>query len=61
MFPTRPPSAEIKKALGENPCIGAIQLALSALALSEAPELGAILIDAFGAGGNFLAAVLTAP
>ena len=61
VFPTRPPSAEIKKALGENPCIGAIQLALSALALSEAPELGAILIDAFGAGGNFLAAVLTAP
>jgi 3-oxoacyl-(acyl-carrier-protein) synthase len=61
VFPRRPRTNAVKEALGENPCIGAVQLALSALALSETPELGAILIDAFGAGGNFLAAVFTAP
>ena len=60
VFPSRPRTEAIKAALGENPCIGAVQLALSVLALSETPELGAILINAFGAGGNFLAAVLTA-
>ena len=62
IFTRRPARAEaVKEALGENPCIGAVQLALSALALGETPEIGAVLINAFGAGGNFLAAVLTKP
>jgi 3-oxoacyl-(acyl-carrier-protein) synthase len=56
-----PRTAAIKEALGENPAIGAVQLALAADALRETPALGAVLVNAFGAGGNFLAAVLTAP
>lgn len=57
----QPPTAAIKDALGENPAIGAVQLALAADALRASPSLGAVLVNAFGAGGNFLAAVLTAP
>lgn len=56
-----PRTAAVKEALGENPAIGAVQLALAAAALRETPALGAVLVNAFGAGGNFLAAVLTAP
>lgn len=55
-----PRTAAVKDALGENPAIGAIQLALAADGLRRTPELGAVLVNAFGAGGNFLAAVLTA-
>ncbi len=55
-----PRTAAIKGALGENPAIAAVQLALAADALRETPALGAVLVNAFGAGGNFLAAVLTA-
>jgi 3-oxoacyl-(acyl-carrier-protein) synthase len=51
----------VKDSLGENPAIGAIQLALAAAELRANPEVGAILVDAFGAGGNVLAAVLTVP
>lgn len=50
----------VKEALGENPAIGAVQLALAADALGRTPALGAVLVNAFGAGGNFLVAVLTA-
>ena len=57
----QPPAVAIKEALGENPAIGAVQLALAADALRTTPSLGAVLVNAFGAGGNFLAAVLTAP
>lgn len=56
-----PRTAAIKESLGENPAIAAVQLALAADALHETPVLGAVLVNAFGAGGNFLAAVLTAP
>ncbi|MDL2719088.1 MAG: beta-ketoacyl synthase N-terminal-like domain-containing protein [Acidobacteriota bacterium] len=56
-----PRTAAVKDSLGENPAIGAIQLALAAAELRENPGIGAILLDAFGAGGNVLAAVLTAP
>ncbi|MEO8586077.1 MAG: beta-ketoacyl synthase N-terminal-like domain-containing protein [Acidobacteriota bacterium] len=56
-----PPTVAVKDSLGENPAIGAIQLALAAAELRENPGIGAILLDAFGAGGNVLAAVLTAP
>ncbi|MBK9062778.1 MAG: hypothetical protein IPL89_06225 [Acidobacteria bacterium] len=57
----QPPAVAIKDVLGENPAIGAMQLALAADALRTRPGLGAVLVNAFGAGGNFLAAVLTAP
>lgn len=56
-----PRTLAIKEQIGENPCVGGIQLALAARALADDPSIGAILVDAFGAGGNFLAAVLTAP
>jgi len=55
-----PRTVAVKDALGENPAIGAVQLALAADALRESPALDAVLVYAFGAGGNFLAAVLTA-
>ncbi len=54
-------SAAVKEALGENPAIGAVQLALAADALRADPSLGAVVVNAFGAGGNLLVAVLTAP
>ncbi len=57
----QPRLSAVKESLGENPAIGAIQIALAAAELRADPSLGAILIDAFGAGGNVLAAVLTAP
>ena len=57
----QPPRRRVKDALGENPAIGAVQLALAADALRGTPGLGAVVVNAFGAGGNFLAAVLTAP
>jgi 3-oxoacyl-[acyl-carrier-protein] synthase II len=56
-----PRALAIKNSLGENPFAGAVQLALAAVALGEDPSIGAVLVNAFGAGGNFLAAVLTAP
>jgi 3-oxoacyl-[acyl-carrier-protein] synthase II len=56
-----PRALAIKEALGENPAIAAVQLALAADDLRRTPDLGAVLLNAFGAGGNFLAAVLTAP
>ena len=56
-----PGTAAVKDSLGENPAIGAIQLALAAAELRRNPGIGAILLDAFGAGGHVLAAVLTAP
>ena len=59
--PSLPRTAAVKDSLGENPAIGAIQLALAAAELRENPGVGAVLLDAFGAGGNILAAVLTAP
>ncbi|MGE5716054.1 MAG: beta-ketoacyl synthase N-terminal-like domain-containing protein, partial [Acidobacteriota bacterium] len=56
-----PRLSAVKDSLGENPAIGAVQIALAAAELRADPGVGAILIDAFGAGGNVLAAVLTAP
>jgi 3-oxoacyl-(acyl-carrier-protein) synthase len=50
----------VKEQIGENPAIGAIQLALAALELFEQPQLDAVLLNAFGAGGNFFSVVLTA-
>jgi len=61
LFSPRPRTAAVKDALGENPAIGAVQLALAAEELAVRPETGAVLVNAFGAGGNFLSAVLTAP
>jgi len=61
LFSEPPPAAAVKDALGENPAIGAAQLALAADELRRRPGTGAVLVNAFGAGGNFLSAVLTAP
>lgn len=58
IFPDRPRTEAVKEKIGENPFAGAVQLALAATELSERPQTGAVLIDAFGAGGNFLCAVL---
>jgi len=57
--PALPRTEEVKLSIGENPFAGAVQLALAAAALGTGSEHGAVLIDAFGAGGNFFAAVLT--
>jgi 3-oxoacyl-(acyl-carrier-protein) synthase len=61
LFPSLPRTAAVKEALGENPAIGAVQLALAVEELAERPETGAVLVNAFGAGGNFLSTVLTRP
>ncbi len=61
VFPSPPPAVAVKDSLGENPAIGAVQLALAAEELSERPGTGAVLVNSFGAGGNFLCTVLTAP
>jgi 3-oxoacyl-[acyl-carrier-protein] synthase II len=61
VFPTLPRTAAVKEALGENPFAGAVQMALAVAELRERPETGAILVNAFGAGGNFLCAVLSRP
>ena len=50
-----------KLLVGENPCSGALQLALAARALREEPSLGAVLVNSLGAGGNQIAVVFTAP
>jgi 3-oxoacyl-[acyl-carrier-protein] synthase II len=47
-----------KLLLGENPCAGALQLALAALALRDDPSLGAAVVNSLGAGGNQIAVVL---
>lgn len=49
-----------KLLVGENPCAGALQLALAARALREDPSLGAAVVNSLGAGGNQIAVVLTA-
>ena len=70
--PRRPPSprssarrrasSESSSQVGENPCSGALQLALAARrALRDEPSLGAVLVNSLGAGGNQIAVVLTAP
>lgn len=59
VFPDPPWTAAVKDAIGENPFAGATQLALAAAELHDRPGLHAILVNAFGAGGNFLCAVLT--
>lgn len=61
VFAAIPRTEAVKEKLGENPFAGAVQLALAAATLHERPEIGAVLIDAFGAGGNFLCAVLRRP
>jgi 3-oxoacyl-[acyl-carrier-protein] synthase II len=61
VFGTSPRVERVKLQVGENPCSGALQLALAARALREEPSLGAVLVDSLGAGGNQIAVVLTAP
>jgi 3-oxoacyl-(acyl-carrier-protein) synthase len=59
IFAPLPRTVAVKEAIGENPFAGATQLALAAAELDERPETDAVLVNAFGAGGNFLCAVLT--
>ncbi len=61
LFPSPPRTVAVKDALGENPAIGAVQLALAAEELARSPETGAVLVNAFGAGGNILCTVLARP
>ncbi len=61
VFPAQPRTVAVKESLGENPAIGAIQLALAAEEIAERPETGAVLVNAFGAGGNVLCTVLKRP
>ncbi len=56
-----PRTLAVKLQIGENPAMVATQLALAALALREEPGVGAVLVDAFAAGGNYMAAVFTRP
>jgi 3-oxoacyl-(acyl-carrier-protein) synthase len=58
VFAAPPRTAAVKEQIGENPFAGAVQLALASAELHESPGTGAVLINAFGAGGNFLCAVL---
>ena len=58
VFAAPPRTAAVKEQLGENPFAGAVQLALASAELAGRPGTGAVLINAFGAGGNFLCAVL---
>lgn len=51
----------VKLQVGENPCSGALQLALAARSLRDEPSLGAVLVNSLGAGGNQIAVVLAAP
>lgn len=53
-----PRTAAVKLQIGENPFAGATQLALAAAALRSEGGLRAVLVNAFGAGGNFFSAVL---
>jgi len=61
VFGSAPRVERVKLLAGENPCSGALQLALAARALREEPSLGAVLVNALGAGGNQIAVVFTAP
>ena len=58
VFGTAPRVERVKLQVGENPCSGALQLALAARALREEPALGAVLVNALGAGGNQITVVL---
>lgn len=61
VFPSPPRTSAIKEALGEQPFAGAVQMALAAAELSDRPETGAVLVNGFGAGGNFFCALLSRP
>ncbi|MFN7990495.1 MAG: beta-ketoacyl synthase N-terminal-like domain-containing protein [Thermoanaerobaculia bacterium] len=61
LFGPAPRVERPKLLVGENPCSGALQLALAARALREEPSLGAVVVNSLGAGGNQIAVVLTAP
>src|SRR5262249_17311498 len=65
IFGALPPAIAIKQAIGEMAAAGGGQLVAACPALADPagpfdgrPGLRRVLIDSFGAGGNFLAAVL---
>jgi hypothetical protein len=55
---TPPRSVAVKDAIGEMAAAGAAQLVAAAHAIA-AGEARTALVDSFGAGGNFLAAVMS--
>ncbi len=61
VFGPAPRVERVKLQVGENPCSGALQIALAARALRDEPSLGAVLVNAVGAGGNQITVVLSAP
>jgi 3-oxoacyl-(acyl-carrier-protein) synthase len=67
LFGAPPPELLVKPAIGEMAAAGGGQLVAACLALGDtaAPLAGPgprrALVNSFGAGGNFLAAVLEAP
>ena len=61
VFGGAPRVERVKLQAGENPCSGALQLALAARSLREEPSIGAVLVNSLGAGGNQIAVVLAAP
>ncbi len=61
VFGTAPRVERVKLQAGENPCSGALQLALAARTLRDEPGLGAVFVNSLGAGGNQIAVVLAAP
>ena len=61
VFGGAPRVERVKLLAGENPCSGALQLALAARALRDDPSLGAAVVNSLGAGGNQIVAVFTAP
>ncbi len=59
VFSQRPVAhVRVKRQLGENPAIVAVQIALAAASLGDRSPSGAVLLNAFGAGGNFMSLVL---
>ena len=60
LFGDRPRVETVKRQIGENPVVTALQLALAAAALRDDPSLGVAVVDALGAGGNQVVAVLGA-
>ncbi len=60
LFGGRPRVETVKQQIGENPVVTALQLALAAAALRDDPSLGVAVVNALGAGGNQIVAVLGA-
>jgi 3-oxoacyl-(acyl-carrier-protein) synthase len=61
IFGRRPERIAVKDAIGEMAAAGGAQIVSAARRVSEPGGPNAVLIDSFGTGGNFAAAILRAP